>query len=174
MFLSLILLKLGEIDGAKVFAWKSGGVRFWKNLMSEDFSQFSSRISKCMVVATWAFTIFKIGNNWTLWLMQIYDVIFKSTSVSFSWGKLSCNQQSNPPRKVRHFWSLSSRTNPKSDFHNQLYLACGICCWRNNECNDQDVMVNMFLMFSLCDDQGVLVNITLWPLGSYMHCATGI
>ena len=97
----------------------------------------------------------------------------------FSWGKLSCNQQSDPPRKVQHFWLLTSRTIPKRIFHNQLDLAFGICCssilwWRNNECNDQDVMVNMFLIFSECKDQGVLVNITLWPLGSYIQCATGI
>ena len=34
VILSLKLLKLGEIDGVKVLAWKSGGVKFWTNLMS--------------------------------------------------------------------------------------------------------------------------------------------
>ena len=71
-----------------------------------------------------------------------------SSKVLFSWGNLSCNQQSDPPRKVQHIWLLSSRTIPKSNFHNQLDLACGICCslilwWRNSECNDQDVF-NIF------------------------------
>ena len=35
VFLSLKLLKLGEIDGVKFLAWKSGGVKFLTNFMSE-------------------------------------------------------------------------------------------------------------------------------------------
>ena len=38
VFLSLKLLKLIEIDGVKFLAWKSGGVKFWTNLMS-DFGE---------------------------------------------------------------------------------------------------------------------------------------
>ena len=34
-FFSLKLLKLGEIDGVKFLAWKSGGVKFWTNSMSD-------------------------------------------------------------------------------------------------------------------------------------------
>ena len=34
VFLSLKMLKLGEVDGVKFSAWKSGGVKFWTNLMS--------------------------------------------------------------------------------------------------------------------------------------------
>ena len=34
-FSPLKLLKLGEIDGVKFLAWKSGGVNFWTNFMSE-------------------------------------------------------------------------------------------------------------------------------------------
>ena len=34
MFLSLQLLKLGEINGVKMLAWKSNRVKFWSNLMS--------------------------------------------------------------------------------------------------------------------------------------------
>ena len=33
-FFLLKLLKLGEIDGVKFLAWKSGGVKFWTNSMS--------------------------------------------------------------------------------------------------------------------------------------------
>ena len=33
-FFLLKLLKLGEIDGVKFLAWKSGGVKFWTNFMS--------------------------------------------------------------------------------------------------------------------------------------------
>ena len=33
-FFPLKLLKLGEIDGVKFLAWKSGGVNFWTNSMS--------------------------------------------------------------------------------------------------------------------------------------------
>ena len=33
-FFLLKLLKWGEIDGVKFFAWKSGGVKFWTNSMS--------------------------------------------------------------------------------------------------------------------------------------------
>ena len=43
MYLSLKLLKLGEIDSVKFLAWKSGGVNFWTNSMSvSDFSLKSS------------------------------------------------------------------------------------------------------------------------------------
>ena len=35
VFLSLKLLKLGEIDGVKFLAWKSGGVKFLTNSMSD-------------------------------------------------------------------------------------------------------------------------------------------
>ena len=35
-FFPLKLLKLGEIDGVKFLAWKSGGVNFWTNSMSAD------------------------------------------------------------------------------------------------------------------------------------------
>ena len=34
MFWSSKLSELGEIDDVKVLAWKSGGVKFWTNLMS--------------------------------------------------------------------------------------------------------------------------------------------
>ena len=34
MFFPLELLELGEIDGVKFLAWKSGGVNFWTNSMS--------------------------------------------------------------------------------------------------------------------------------------------
>ena len=34
-FFLLKLLKLGEIDGVKFLAWKSGGVKFWTNSMSD-------------------------------------------------------------------------------------------------------------------------------------------
>ena len=34
-FFLLKLLKLGEIDGVKFLTWKSGGVKFWTNFMSE-------------------------------------------------------------------------------------------------------------------------------------------
>ena len=34
-FFSLKLLKLGEIDGVKFLAWKSGSVKFWTNSLSE-------------------------------------------------------------------------------------------------------------------------------------------
>ena len=34
VFFLLKLLKLGEIDGVKFLAWKSGGVKFWTNSMS--------------------------------------------------------------------------------------------------------------------------------------------
>ena len=37
MFLSLQLLKLGEINGAKMLAGKSGSIRFWTNLMSVSY-----------------------------------------------------------------------------------------------------------------------------------------
>ena len=36
-FFLLKLLKLGEIDSVKFLAWKSGGVKFWTNSMSDDF-----------------------------------------------------------------------------------------------------------------------------------------
>ena len=36
-FFSLKLLKLGEIDGVKFLAWKSGGVKFWTNSMSDFY-----------------------------------------------------------------------------------------------------------------------------------------
>ena len=35
-FFLLKLLKLGEIDGVKYLAWKSGGVKFWTNSMSGE------------------------------------------------------------------------------------------------------------------------------------------
>ena len=35
-FFPLKLLKLGEIDGVKFLAWKSGGVNFWTNSMSDS------------------------------------------------------------------------------------------------------------------------------------------
>ena len=35
-FFLLKLLKLGEIDGVRFLAWKSGGVKFWTNSMSEQ------------------------------------------------------------------------------------------------------------------------------------------
>ena len=35
VFLSPKLLKLAKIDGVKVLAWNSGGVKFWTNFMSE-------------------------------------------------------------------------------------------------------------------------------------------
>ncbi len=42
-FFLLKLLKLGEIDGVKFLAWKSGGVKFWTNSMSafllDDFAR---------------------------------------------------------------------------------------------------------------------------------------
>ena len=41
-FFLLKLLKLGEIDGVKFLAWKSGGVKFWTNSMSgyhQDLNQ---------------------------------------------------------------------------------------------------------------------------------------
>ena len=34
-FFLLKLLKLGEIGGVKFLTWKSGGVKFWTNFMSE-------------------------------------------------------------------------------------------------------------------------------------------
>ena len=35
-FFLLKLLRLGEIDGVKFLAWKSGGVKFWTNSMSVE------------------------------------------------------------------------------------------------------------------------------------------
>ena len=34
-FFALLSLKLGEIDGVEILAGKSGGVKFWANLMSD-------------------------------------------------------------------------------------------------------------------------------------------
>ena len=39
-FFLLKLLKLGEIDGVKFLAWKSGGVKFWTNSMSDQISKY--------------------------------------------------------------------------------------------------------------------------------------
>ena len=40
-FFLLKLLRLGEIDGVKFLAWKSGGVKFWTNSMSVNHSPSS-------------------------------------------------------------------------------------------------------------------------------------
>ena len=37
VFLSLQLLKLGEIDSVKMLAGKSGSIKFWTNLMSVSY-----------------------------------------------------------------------------------------------------------------------------------------
>ena len=44
-FFLLKLLKLGEIDGVKFLAWKSGGVKFWTNSMSDHSSTSKDRIA---------------------------------------------------------------------------------------------------------------------------------
>ena len=54
--LSLKLLKLGEIDGVKLLAWKSGGVKFWTNLMSgpvnyKQWKQINKLINELCIVS---------------------------------------------------------------------------------------------------------------------------
>ena len=55
VFLSLKLLKLGEIDGVKFLAWKSGGVKFLTNPMSAS------------LLHSWHWVLIKLLTIWYPW-----------------------------------------------------------------------------------------------------------
>ena len=74
VFLSLKLLKLGEIDWCKIFAWKSGGVNFLTNSMSvstiywSEFIKIIPLLDYSLVKIIYYITPFGlyVGQNWSL------------------------------------------------------------------------------------------------------------
>ena len=70
-FFLLKLLKLGEIDGVKFLAWKSGGVKFWTNSMSG------------LTIREWPLQSSSFLDNSRLHFQMIVVVIFRQQWSSF-------------------------------------------------------------------------------------------
>ena len=86
VFLSLKLLKLGEIGGVEVLAWKFGGVKFWTNLMSGQLMKhllWSKNISISLVKKKMTWFFYNPERTWRV-LVVVMLVAIK-VGVSITW-----------------------------------------------------------------------------------------